>query len=364
MINWKYIRRFDWLLLLAALALMAFGIVMIRGVEMNAIYEARTVRQSAYAALGVVVFVAAVLIDYRFWGSLWRFIYVALLGLLGAVLVAGSAFGGARSSFDFKLFRVEPSEMAKVLLVIVLARYMADHDMRQIRHVLMTLGMTVVVMALIFVEPNLGGALLLAPVWLVMAFVAGMRIWHASTLGLAAVAAIPVGLRFLEGYQLQRIITFLDPNTDAAGNGYNTIQALIAIGSGGWTGQGYGQGIQSQLHYLRQPYTDYMFSVMAEQLGFIGMCVFVAVVTLLLLRLIRASNIATDSFGRLVAVGIAFNIFVQTALHIAVNLNLVPTTGEPLPFISFGGSSLVTFLFGLGIVESVVMRRKMLQFDW
>ncbi|MFN8483117.1 MAG: FtsW/RodA/SpoVE family cell cycle protein [Anaerolineae bacterium] len=364
MINWKYARRFDWLLLVTAVALMAFGIFMIRGVEMTAIYEARTVRQSAYAALGLVVFIAAVWIDYRIWARLWKVIYIGLLGLLGAVLVAGSAFGGARSSFDLKLFRVEPSEMAKVLLVIVLASYMSSHDMRQVRHLLITLGMTVVVMGLIFVEPNLGGALLLAPIWLVMAFVAGMRVWHAATLGLAAVAAIPISLRFLEGYQLDRIITFLDPSSDASGKGYNTIQALIAIGSGGWTGQGYGQGLQSQLHYLRQPYTDYMFSVMAEELGFVGVSLFIIVVTLLLLRLIRASSIATDDFGRLLAVGIAFNIFLQTALHIAVNLNLVPTTGEPLPFISFGGSSLVTFMFGLGIVESVVMRRKMLEFDW
>ena len=199
-INWKYARRFDWLLLVTAVALMAFGIFMIRGVEMTAIYEARTVRQSAYAALGLVVFIAAVWIDYRIWARLWKVIYVGLLGLLGAVLVAGSAFGGARSSFDLKLFRVEPSEMAKVLLVIVLASYMSSHDMRQVRHLLITLGMTVVVMGLIFVEPNLGGALLLAPIWLVMAFVAGMRVWHAATLGLAAVAAIPISLRFLEGY--------------------------------------------------------------------------------------------------------------------------------------------------------------------
>ena len=364
MLSWKYLRRFDWFLLIAMLALTAFGIWVIRGVEMNSIYEERVKRQTLYAVAGLGAFLVGALVDYRVWGRLWRLVYLGLIGLLGLVLVLGGSFGGARSSFDLGAFRVQPAELAKVALVLVLAKYMSDHDMRHIKHVLVSLGLTLLLMAMIVIEPDLGGALLLAPIWLVMAFMAGMRLWHMGGLSLLGMAVVPLGLRFLEGYQLERIINFLDPQSDASGGGYNTLQALIAIGSGGWWGQGYGRGLQSQLHYLRQRYTDYIFSVIAEELGLIGVSLFFLAVLFLLFRLLRVGRLASDPFGQLLAVGMATVLFIQTALNVGVNLNLLPTTGQTLPFISYGGSSLMTFMFGLGIAESVMLRRQLLKFDW
>lgn len=364
MINWKYLRRFDWLLLLAMLGLIAFGIWIIAGIEANSIYEQRVYRQTIYALAGLGAFLVGVLIDYRLWGRFWVWVYAGLLAALALVLVVGGSFGGARSSFDLSVFRIQPAELAKVLLVLALAKYMADHDMRHMRHVLVSIGLTLIPMALIVIEPDLGGALMLAPTWLIMAFIAGMRLWHIGSLGLLGVATVPFGLRFLEDYQIQRIVNFLDPTADASGGGYNTLQALIAIGSGGWWGQGYGRGLQSQLHYLRQRYTDYIFSVIGEELGLVGVSLFFAGVIFLIFRLLRAGKVANDQFGQLIAVGIASGVFIQTVLNVGVNLNLVPTTGQTLPFISYGGSSLMTFMFGLGVVESVVMRRQRLKFDW
>ena len=363
LLNWKYIRRFDWLLLLSMLALVVFGVLLIRGVELNSIDEGRVWRQSVYAGVGLAAFVLATLVDYRLWGRFWRVIYVGMIGMLLLVLVVGGSFGGARSSFDLGLFRVQPAELAKVALVLVLAKYMADHDMRRFKHVVVSLVLVLVPMALIVVEPDLGGALLLPPIWLVMAFLAGMRVWHLGGLGLGGLAVVPLGLRFLEDYQRERIINFLDPTPDAAGGGYNTIQALIAIGSGGWWGQGYGQGLQSQLHYLRQRYTDYIFSVMAEEFGFVGVFIFFSLIIFLLFRVLRAGKQANDQFGQLVAVGVAATLFIQTGLNVGVNLNLVPTTGQTLPFISYGGSSLMTFMFSLGLIQSILMRRKTLNFE-
>jgi rod shape determining protein RodA len=362
--NLKYLRRFDWLLLLAMLALAVFGIWMIRGVELNSFDEQRVVRQTRYLIAGLAGFIVLSIIDYRVWGRISRLVYAALLGSLALVAVIGGTFGGARSSFELGSFNVQPAEYAKVLLVVVLAKYMADHDMRDFRHVLVTLGITLIPMAMIAVQPDLGGALLLGPIWFVMAFMAGMRVWHMGSLGLVGAAAVPLSLRFLEGYQLSRIVNFLDPTADASGGGYNTIQALIAIGSGGWWGQGYGRGLQSQLHYLRQRYTDYIFSVMAEELGWIGIFAFFTVIIFLIFRILRASKLSNDMYGTLLCVGVGATLFIQTALNVSVNLNLLPTTGQTLPFISYGGSSLLTFMFSLGLVESVLVRRKTLKFDW
>ena len=363
-VQWKYLRRFDWLLLAAMLALAVFGALIIRGVEANSFYEGRFVRQIAYLGAGVLAFAFGAVVDYRLWGRWARWVYLGLLGSLVLVLVLGASFGGARSSFDLGLFRVQPAEFAKVLLVLVLGKYMADHDMRGLRHLLISLVITLVPAGLIAIEPDLGGALLLLPLWFVMAFVAGMRVWHMGGLALLGAACVPLSLRFLERYQIDRIVTFLDPTSDQAGGGYNTIQALIAIGSGGWFGQGYGQGMQSQLHYLRQRYTDYIFSVIAEEFGLVGVMLFFLVVILLIFRVLRAGRMAQDQYGRLIAVGIAASLFMQTILNVGVNLNVLPTTGQTLPFISYGGSSLLTFMFSLGIVESILLRRKTLKFDW
>ncbi len=321
------------------------------------------IRQAVYALFGLVLLVAAAMADYRFWGTIGRVVYVGTVALLALVLAMGQVFGGARGWFNLGVLPAQPSELAKVLLILVLARYMSEHDMRQLRHVLITLGMVAVPAGLIYLQPDLGTALLLVALWTGMVFVAGAHLWHLGLLALSAILAIPVILAQLQDYMRERIILFFDPSRDPLGAGYNQTQALIAVGSGGWLGQGYGSGTQSQLQFLRVRHTDYIFSVIAEELGFVGAVLLGLLLLVIIFRILRAASLARDDFGRLLACGVALIVFIQAAVNIAVNVGLTPVTGLTLPFVSYGGSSLVTLLLGIGLVESVVMRQKKLEFE-
>jgi rod shape determining protein RodA len=181
--------------------------------------------------------------------------------------------------------------------------------------------------------------------------------------GLLGIIAVGAAFPFLEQYQKLRIINFLVPNEEESyGNTYNVLQALISIGSGGWFGMGYGRGTQVQLRYLKVRHSDFIFAAMAEEFGFVGTVIVVALLFFVIIRVLRGAKIANDTFGALLCYGFGIFIFFQTAVNIGVNLNLIPVTGLTLPFISYGGSSLVSLLFGIGLVESVVIRQKSLEF--
>jgi rod shape determining protein RodA len=355
-------REFDWVLLLAAIAAIGFGVAMIGSADSwtNSACTGTLPcagRQIAYGAFGLLSLFLIATFDYRFLRSLGWLAYIAAIALLIAVLGAGAVAGGARRWFELSIVRVQPSELAKLLIIIALAKYMSDHDMRQLRHVLISFGLALVPILLVYQQPDLGTALTLLGIWVSMAFVAGMRIFHIGLLGLTAGLALPYALSTLEGYMQDRIALFLNPGLDPMGSSFSVTQALIAVGSGGWLGRGYGSGTQSQLRFLRVRHTDFIFSVLAEELGFVGALVLFALLAFLILRVVRAGHLARDDFGRLIAIGVASVILLQTFINIGVNISLVPATGMPLPFISYGGSSLLTLLFALGLVQSVVMRR-------
>ncbi|MFQ5856061.1 MAG: rod shape-determining protein RodA [Anaerolineae bacterium] len=355
-------RDFDWLLLIATVVAIGFGVAMIYSADPWANSACPGVlpcagRQAVHALAGLVILLIVAAADYRFLRSLGWLAYVAAIGLLLAVLGVGAVSGGSQRWLDFGFLPVQPSEFAKLLLIIALAKYMADNDMRQLRHLAISLGLTIIPIGLIYQQPDLGTASGLLAVWLAMAFVAGMRVFHMGVLGLGAGIALPIALAKLEGYMQDRIALFLDPTRDPLGLGFSVTQALIAVGSGGWLGRGYASGTQSQLRFLRIRHTDFIFSVLAEELGFVGALILFALLAFLILRVVRVGHLARDDFGRLIAVGVATVILFQTFINIGVNINLVPPTGIPLPFISYGGSSLVTLLIALGLVQSIVMRR-------
>lgn len=356
-------RDFDWLLLVLALAAIIIGVAMIYSADGWADSACPgplpcAARQAVYAVGGLLVLFIAAFMDYRFLRTIGWLSYLGAIGLLAAVLAAGSVAGGSQRWLQLPWLPIQPSELAKLLVVIALAKYMAEHDMRRAPHLLVSLGITAVPFALIYMQPDLGTALSLLLIWLAMAFVAGMRLLHAGFLALAGVLAVPVALStLLQDYMRQRIVLFLSPVRDPLGAGFNITQALIAIGSGGLLGRGYGSGTQSQLRFLRVRHTDFIFSVLAEELGFVGAMVLFLILVLLILRVIRAATLARDRFGQLVAVGIASIILIQSFVNIAVNMDLIPATGMPLPLVSYGGSSLVTLLLALGLVQSIVMRR-------
>jgi rod shape determining protein RodA len=216
---------------------------------------------------------------------------------------------------------------------------------------------------LIYLQPNLGTALSLLAIGGMMLLVGGLR-WRQVVFmsGLGIITAIPAWHYILEGYMKDRVMMFLNPAAVSAADRYNVDQAMISIGSGGWLGRGLFQGSQSQLHFLRIRHTDFIFSVTAEELGFVGAMLLIILFALLLLRLVRIADLARDSFGRLIVTGVATMILFQVVVNIGMNLNLMPVTGIPLPFISYGGSSLWTLLIGIGLAESVAMRYRKIEF--
>lgn len=356
-------RNFDFLLLAATMLLICLGVAMIHSASL-AFTENYALRQAIYAlgGFGLMLLVAAV--DYRFLGSLYRFAYASAILLLAVVLLWGRLSYGAQRWIGLRFLPFQPAELTKVLVIIALAKYLADNEgeIHRLRHVLISLASVALPMLLIYSQPDLGTALVLGAIWLSMALMAGMRLLHLILLGLSSGLAMPLIWSTLEAYMRERIIVFLDPQSDPLGAAYNVNQARIAVGSGGWLGQGFASGPQSQLCFLRVRHTDFIFSVLAEELGFVGALLLFSLLVIVLLRIVRAASLARDTFGRLIACGVAAVVLFQGFVNVAVNMGLLPMTGIPLPLISYGGSSLVTLLAAEGLVQSIVMRHKKIEF--
>jgi rod shape determining protein RodA len=298
----------------------------------------------------------------RFTDALRNPVYVVILGLLGIVFVAGQVSGGAQRWLGAGA--VQPSELSKILVVVVLARFLANREDRleHVSTVIVSLGIAALPMVLIYLQPDLGTALTFVAIWGAMVWMAGTRFRHLLVLAGGGLAALPLVWLNLEEYMRQRLLLFLSPTSDPDSY-FNVHQALVSIGSGGWTGKGLTRGTQSQLHFLRVRHTDFVFAVTAEELGFLGAVVMMGLVLFILWRILRIADRSRDALGRLIAVGVAAVILFQSTVNIGMNLGLMPVTGIPLPFVSYGGSSYVTLMLGIGLVQSVAMRRKKLEFD-
>ncbi|HNS52033.1 MAG TPA: FtsW/RodA/SpoVE family cell cycle protein [Anaerolineae bacterium] len=298
----------------------------------------------------------------RFTDVLRNPLYVLILALLGLTLEVGQVAGGAQSWLGAGA--VQPSELSKILLVVVLAHYFAEHEqqMDRIGTVLTSLLVVAVPALLIYSQPDLGTALTLVPLWAAIAWMAGLRLRHLFFMVLAGLGALPIAWFGLQDYMRDRLMLFIDPESDPDSY-FNVHQSLVSIGSGGLFGKGLTKGSQSQLHFLRVRHTDFIFAVTAEELGFAGAAALIALLGLLIWRMLSVAARSRDTFGRLLASGIAAIVLFQTVINIGMNLGILPVTGLPLPFVSYGGSSLVTLMFGAGLVESVAIRHKKLEFD-
>jgi rod shape determining protein RodA len=361
-------RHFDWLMLIPVVLLTAIGILMIHSATLGApagtdLADAAR-KQAQFALLGLGVYLGVASIDYRVWHNLYRVLYLLAAVLLGIALLLGSSeIGDVRRWLDLALFNIQPAELAKVLLIPALAGHLAAHAERigSFRTFVGTLALIAVPAALIFIQPNLSTAIVVAVVGLAMFYVAGLKTRHVVLLIVVALVIVPVVWTVMADYQRARIASFIDPsnNPDAE---YNLLQAEISIGNGGLFGQGYAQGSQSQGRFLKVRHTDFIFSVIAEDLGFAGALIVLALIGVLLVRLLRAATLARDDYGRFLAVGVFAIIFFQTAINVAMNLRLGPVAGLPLPLVSYGGSSLLTTLLALGMAQSVIMRHKKIEF--
>jgi rod shape determining protein RodA len=311
---------------------------------------------------GVAVIYVLDCLTLRFGDVLRNPAYVLMLGALGVILVMGQVSGGSQRWLGAG--SVQPSELSKILVVVVLAKFLADREeeMDKLGTVLASLGIVGVPVLLIYLQPDLGTGLTLIAIWMAMMWVARIRIRHLLVLIGGAIATLPLIWLNLQDYMRQRLMLFINPAGDPDSY-FNVHQALVSIGSGGWTGKGLTHGTQSQLHFLRVRHTDFIFAVTAEELGFLGAVAMIVLIFFLLWRSLRVAEQARDTFGRLIAAGVAGLVLFQSVVNIGMNEGLMPVTGIPLPFISYGGSSFLTLMLGMGLVESVAMRHKKLEFD-
>jgi rod shape determining protein RodA len=362
-------RHFDYILLAVTVILALFGLAMIYSATKDSPELGDYVwDQAAVAVVGLILLFGVAVFDYRLLANLQRPIYLVTVGGLFATSVIGHVRLGAQRWLSVGNILIQPSEFAKILVILVLAKFLADHErqIEKLRTVLLSFALVAVPVILIYDQPDLSTAISLLVAWGVMVVMAGMRPLHMALLAGALLILLPTIWFNLEGYQQKRVRLFFDPGSfDSSDDQYtrdNIDQALIALGSGGWLGQGYGSGIQTQGRFLKVRHTDRVFSVVGEEMGLVGAALLMTLIVIVILRALRAASWARDVYGRLIAVGVATVIAFQAMVNIGMNLGLLPVAGIPLPFISYGRSSLVTLLIGIGLVESVVMRYRKLEF--
>jgi rod shape determining protein RodA len=357
-------RDYDWQLTLYLLLLLGFGVVM--GVSAawgsgppdGAI--AQPVKTVIWTVLGFSLMVVAASVDYHWLRTFAIPIYLFTLGLLVVNLVAGTVISGAQLSVTIGGLDFQFSEIAKVLMVVVLAAFLAGRGERvgRLSTILGAGLLTLLPTALVLRQPDLGTALVFVGILGGMLFIAGASIGWMALLGGLVVALTPVALGQLADYQVARLLCFLDPAADPQGACYQLIQSLNTVGSGGWLGQGLTAGQANQLDSLPVQTTDFIFTVVAEELGLVGGLILLTLFGLLLWRIAVIGWRSRDALGRLVAMGMATVLLFQVVVNIGMVIGLLPVTGIPLPLITYGGSSTVSILFGMGIVQSVRMHTR------
>jgi rod shape determining protein RodA len=346
--------RLDHLQPLLAGMLVALGLM--------TVYSARAdwVRQLVWVVLGAAAYAAATAFDYRRLRPLAPWLYLGMLAMLLAVRLLGRTTLGAQRWLSVAGFPLQPSELSKLLLVVVLAAYLSRVERLSWRAFLGALGLVAPVAALILLQPDLGTTIVVIAVAMGMLFLGGASVIQLGSLAAFATLAVPLLPHLLHGYQRRRLEIFLNPNSDPLGAGYNLLQARIAVGAGGMFGQGWLHGLQGALGFVPERATDFVFAVFAEQFGLLGSLLLLSIFGTLLIRVLRSMAVAPDRFGSLVAAGVFVMVLTQVVENVGMNIGVLPIAGIPLPLISYGGSATVTTLAALGLVQSVTLRRSLM----
>jgi len=373
--------NFDFWLFGAVVLLTIFGITMINSAiaENIELIETNTVqKQIIFAVAGVIVAMITAAIDYRLWASISRFLYGGIIITLLILNTVGEQLFGSNRWFRLGPILIQPSELAKIVIILILADFFTRHqqELTKFSWVIRSLLLTIGVAIWVILQPDLSTSIVIFVLWFSITWASGLELKHlALTMGTGVISLV-IGLPILflsydpertEGlikpYQVERIINFLFPDQTARhGAIYNVEQALVSIGSGGWFGKGYERGTQVQLRFLKVRHSDFIFSALAEEFGFVGTMIVMLLLIFIIMRCLRGARIAGDTFGALICFGVSTLIAFQAVVNIGMNLRLLPVTGLPLPFVSYGGSSLLSLLIGIGLVESVILRHKALEF--
>jgi rod shape determining protein RodA len=361
------VRRLDWMLMGALVAVTAYGLWAIDGITRNDAGGSALGHQVVFTVAGVIVFAVALFVDPDRYRRLWRPIYFGTLGIMVLVLAAGAATRGSKRWIDVGVFTFQPSEFGKVLLVLALAGLVVErrHAIQSPLTPLAIIGYAIFPILLVFVQPDFGTALVYFAALTAVLFVAGVRWAHLAALAVVAVVAaagilwfLPAaGVNVLKPYQTHRITGFTHPDNDPRGATYNVRQSIISVGAGGLRGRGVSGATQTGLDYLPEHSTDFAFASLAEQRGFMGASILLLLYLLIVWRALKIVTSARDHYCAVVAGAIAFMFLFQVFVNSAMSMGAAPITGIPLPFVSVGGSSLITNFLALGILQAIHMRR-------
>jgi rod shape determining protein RodA len=351
--------QMHWLLILLLAAAASVGFAMLYSAAGGS-FDPWASRQMMRFGVGMAVLITVALIDIRLWLKYAYVFYMATVALLVAVEFMGEVGKGAQRWLDLGYFGLQPSELMKIALVLALARYFhgtSIEDVRRIPSLITPVLLIAVPAALVLRQPDLGTALMLVITGAVILFAAGVRIWKFVLVGVVTVAAAPVAWGFLRDYQKQRVLTFLNPESDPLGSGYHIIQSKIAFGSGGLFGKGFLQGTQSHLNFLPEMQTDFIFTMLAEEFGMAGGLALLGLYVVILIYGLAISVRCRTQFGRLVGIGVTATFFLYVFINMAMVMGLVPVVGVPLPLISYGGTAMLTLLFGFGLLMGTWIHR-------
>ena len=358
----RILTQIDWLLLLTTLVLCGLGILTLWGARSSgtglAPMDGIVRRQCLWAGLGAIGIVVMIWIDYRRLKRLAPILYIGLLVALAGLLIKGLAVKGAQSWYDLGLFRLQPSEPGKIVVVLMLARYLARRadTFRGLRQTTVPILIVLAPMVLIAMQPDLGTALVLVPIAVAMFWVAGLRKRIFLLFMVLGMCLAATGYPHLKTYQRERIRTFISPDADARGKGYNINQAQAALGSGQLVGKGLGYGTQTTYRFLPEYHTDFIFPTVGEQVGLVGCVVVLGLFVVLIGRMARLADRTEDLFGVLTIAGLAALLATHLIFNVGMSVGLLPVTGLPLPFFSYGGSFMLSSLAAVGLAVGIAAR--------
>lgn len=355
--------KLDWVLNFAAILLLGVGLLALYSISLSE-SDAEGLgifgRQIMFSVIGIIIFFIFSFTDYRYFRSHSKSIYFAMLIILILVLVVGSVVRGTTGWISIGSFNLQPVELAKILLILSLASFITKSkgSLGEMSRLIASFALAGVAIFLVLQQPDFGSSLVLMMILLSMILLSGIEWKYLMGMFFIGIFSIVIGWFMLADYQKDRLINFVDPNNDPQGSGYNVIQSVIAVGSGGINGKGLGQGSQSQLNFLPENHTDFIYAVIVEEFGVWGSGTVLFLLFIIFYRMKNVAETSSDNFGYLVVVGSMGMFFAQVFVNIGMNIGIMPVTGIPLIFLSYGGSSLISSFIILGIINNIYLTGK------